>query len=183
MLDISDVNTQGVEPKKEFTELPIGQYLVRIEGIERKLTKDQMNHRLVFTYKVYGGPNDGESEEDGLNLWHSNEEAVKIAKIDLVSIQTATNTFSKDAHDFLGKWMVYTKKHGVKEATKDKVYKSYAAVPAGMLESFKDVPPVPRPAPQTPMHPTPAPTQAPAAPAQAAAPAVSGQLPSWAAKK
>lgn len=204
--DLSDINMEGVQPMGEMQELPVGQYLVRIEDTEKKDTKDKYDennnklpggHYLLIAQKVYGGPHDGQVEFSRLNLWNANATAVNIAKSELKSIQDATNVHPVKGEDgitrfksewFHGTWMILEVKAGTRDPSKR--FKSYMAAPADIVNEYKHVPPVAAKTPEAATVAAPAPAfvrnmpaaasaQVPAAPTQPAA----GALPSWAAKK
>lgn len=164
--------------------LGVGQYVVRIETEEVKAVKDKFNtdgspseyngkeHRLVFGLKVYGGPDNGAGEYEGLNLWNHNPDAVSMAQRTLKSMQIATGVPDPlpgqklQSTAFLGKWMMLEIEAGKKDPTK--LYKKFTAAPPALIPA--DVPAVAgapvaaqAAAPQTPFTP--------AQPAQAAAPA------------
>lgn len=215
MTDLSDIDMTGVKPMGDHVDLPIGQYAVRIEDTEKTQTKDKFNEAgdklppgfyLKVEYKVYGGPNDGQVDRTNLNLWNSSEDAVRIAKSELKSIQEATGVHPRpDAQQIMrfksdwlhGAWMLLE----VKANTRDpqKTIKRYSPCPAEIIAAFAHVPPVPAkaPAPEAAAAPAAAPAAAaPAAaattgyvaPAAAAVPAsapagAAGALPAWAQKK
>lgn len=118
MNDLADINLQGVKPEGEFKDLEIGKYLIRIEDVTKKAAKDKVdengaphpdngkNFMLAMKYKVYGGPDNGHEETEHLNLWHTNEQTVSIAKARLVAIQHATSVFSASSQDFVNKWLI-----------------------------------------------------------------------------
>lgn len=211
MTDLSDVNMEGVKPMGDSQELPIGQYLVRLEDNEKKETKEKYdeegnkmppNHYLQLAAKVYGGPNDGQVEFIRLNLWNTNPTAVNMAKSELKSIQDATNTHPKpDANNimrfiadwFHGKWMTLEVKPNKKDP--EKTHRVYTPAPDTIVAAFAHVPPVPAKAPAAA---TPAPQATVAAPATtgyvapatatpasppAAPSGAAGALPAWAQKK
>lgn len=199
MTDLSDINMDGVQPMSTQQELPVGQYLVRVEDTEKKATKERfdeaghalpVNHYLQIAMQVYGGPNEGQIEFARLNLWNPNETAVRMAKAELKSIQEATGVASTNSDHYHGKWMVLEVKAGVKDPSK--LYKNYSAAPEPMVAAYAHIPPVAAKAPSAVAQPAAAPVPAPAfvrnmlgAAAVAAAPAAAapGALPSWAQKK
>lgn len=148
MSDLSDVNMEGVKAMSEKQDLPIGQYLVRIEHTEKKETKDKYgedgqklppNHYLLINTKVYGGPNDGGAQGIILNLWNTNDMAVQIAKSELKSIQEAIQVASPNSKDMINKWMILEVKPTVKDP--QKLYRVYTAALPELLAAFADVPP------------------------------------------
>lgn len=185
MADISDVNMEGVLPPSDFTELPLGTYLVRVEDSDKKESTKEVfdsegaklppNKYLQFTAKVYGGPNEGDHENINLNLWNTNEMAVNMAKSELKAIQDATQVYSGDSNHYHGKWMIMEKKEYTKKNKEVGTKRIFSAPPAEMLAAFAHVPPVPAKAPQ--------PAAAPAAAAAASAAGSPSALPSWAKKK
>lgn len=188
MTDLSDVNMDNVKPMGEIQELPVGQYLVRVEDTEKKAAKEKFDaetseklpqgHYLQMSLKVYGGPNDGQTEFVRLNLWNSNPTAVTMAKSELKSIQEATGVVSSNSDHFHGKWMVLEIKTGVKDPKK--LYKKYSEAPAAWLTAFAHIPPVPAKAPSmAASQPTPETARAAGAPPAVAA---ADALPSWAKK-
>lgn len=135
-----DFNMEGVKPAGEYSELPAGEYLVRIEGTEKKPTKDKFyedgrphedngkNHYLNIGLKVGSGPNEGHVEFERLNLWNTNSIAVNIAKSTLKSIQDATGIHTNDSDDLHGKFMIMR----IKANSKGTLVKHYEKVPADM---------------------------------------------------
>jgi hypothetical protein len=187
MTDLSDVNMEGVKPMSDAQELPIGTYLVRIEDTEKKPTKEKFdeagtklppNYFLQFSLQVYGGPNDGQVDFTRLNLWNTNETAVRIAKSELKSIQDAIGIASPNSDHYHGRWMVMEVRPGRKEP--EKTTKHYSVVPPGVLVAFKHVPPVPV---KTHQQPAAATAQAQHPQTATSTPAVANALPSWAQKK
>lgn len=188
-----DINMEGVKPQGEYQELPVGQYLVRIEETEKKATKDRFdesgapspdngkNFYLQVSLKVYGGPNEGHVEFDRLNLWNSNQIAVNIAKSQLKSIFLATGVESSDSTALHGRWMILE----VKENRNKQLGKHYSPAPASMIPT--DVPAITAQQPQQhSQSPGQAATHAAAShQALAANPtgAAAGALPAWAARK
>lgn len=184
MTDLSDVNMEGVRPMSDIQELPVGQYLVRIEDTEKKETKERFdeqgnklapNHYLQISLKVYGGTNDGQVEFSRLNLWNTNETAVNMAKAELKSIQNATGVASASSIDMHGKWMVLEVKAGIKDPTK--LYKHYHKADESFIEPFKDVPAVAIKSKAPPFV-----ASNPKAASVAASPAGSSDVPAWARK-
>lgn len=193
MTDLSDINMDGVQPMGEAQELPLGQYLVRIEDTEKKETKEKFDeqgnklppaHYLQIALKVYGGPNEGQVEFVRLNLWNPNPTAVSMAKSELKSIQEATGVASPNSDHYHGKWMILEIKEGIKDPKKH--YRKYAAAPQEIVAAFAHVPPVPAKAPSvaaTTSSNTPKPGAFIAKEAAAAAAPAASALPSWAQKK
>lgn len=143
-----DFNMEGVKPSGEYQELPAGEYLVRIEGTEKKPTKDKFhpdgtpsedngkNFYLNIALKVGSGPSEGHVEFERLNLWNSNAIAVNIAKSTLKSIQDATGVYTNNSDDFHGKFMIMR----IKANSKGVLGKHYEKVPADMAIVAKDAP-------------------------------------------
>jgi len=141
-----DFNMDGVKPAGEFTELGEGEYLVRIEGTEKKPTKDKFyedgrphedngkNFYLQIGLKVGSGPDEGHVEFERLNLWNTNSIAVNIAKSTLKSIQDATGVYSNDSDHFHGKFMMMR----IKKNSKGVLGKHYDKVPEGVAITQKD---------------------------------------------
>ena len=190
MTDLSDINMDGVTAMSSAQELPIGQYLVRIEDTEKKETKERFdeagnkmppNHYLQVGLKVYGGPNDSQVEFVRLNLWNTNPTAVQMAKSELKSLQDATGVVSPNSDHFHGKWMILEIKAGIKDPTK--LYRHYQAAPAEMLAAYAHIPPVPAKAPSAAAAPPFVAKQAAVAAAATAPAGSAGALPIWATKK
>lgn len=144
-----DFNMEGVKPAGEFTELQEGEYLVRVEGTEKKGTKDKFyedgrphedngkNFYLQIGLKVGSGPDEGHVEFERLNLWNTNSIAVNIAKSTLKSIQDATGVYSNDSDHFHGKFMIMR----IKKNSKGSLGKHYEKVPEDMQIAQKEVQP------------------------------------------
>lgn len=75
-----------VEPRKEFTLLDPGDYLVAIVASEVKPTNKQDGHFLELTLDVLEGPAKGRKIFDSLNLDNPSAQAVEIAKATLSAI-------------------------------------------------------------------------------------------------
>lgn len=187
MTDLSDINMDGVAPLSTHQELPAGTYLARIEDTEKKETKEKFdeignkmapNHYLQIALKVYGGPNDGQTEFVRLNLWNTSTTAVAMAKSELKSIQDATGVLSSNSDHFHGKWIVLEIKAGTKDPSK--LFKNYSIAPESLLAEYASVPPVPAKAITAP---PPYVASNPQAAAVASAPDKSAALPDWAKKK
>jgi len=141
-----DFNMDDVKPAGEYAELPAGEYVVRIEGTEKKGTKDKFyengtphedngkNFYLNIGLKVGSGPNEGHVEFERLNLWNTNAIAVNIAKSTLKSIQDATGVYSKDSDDLHGKFMILR----IKPNSKGQLTKHYEKIPADFQVVQKD---------------------------------------------
>jgi hypothetical protein len=144
-----DFNMEGVKPAGEYSELGEGEYLVRIEGTEKKGSKDKFyengtphedngkNFYLNIGLKVGSGPNEGHIEFERLNLWNTNSIAVNIAKSTMLSIQNAIGVHTNNSDDWHGKFMMMR----IKKNSKGALGKSYYAVPADMQIVQKDLSP------------------------------------------
>lgn len=149
-VELNDVNMEGIKPSGS-ANLPVGQYLVRIEETERKAAKDKFengaphpdngkNFYLQLPMLVWGGPNDGHVEFERLNLWNSNDVAVRIAKSTLKSIFIAAGVEGKNSSILHGKWMILEVKPGIKKP--EELSKHYAPCPPVMIPI--DAPPIRR---------------------------------------
>lgn len=130
-----DFSMDNVKPSGEFIELGEGDYLVSIQGTEKKGTKDKFyedgsphedngkNYYLNISLRIHGGNADGIIETERLNLWNSNTTAVNIAKSTLKSIQNATGIHSSESADLHGKYMVMR----IKKNSKGYLNKHYEA--------------------------------------------------------
>ena len=182
----------------ENQELPLGQYLVRIEDTAKKETKEKFdpegnrlpaNHYLQVALKVYGGPNDGQVEFVRLNLWNDSPYAVSMAKSERKSIEDVIGVVSTNSDHWHSKWLVLEVRAGKTEKSKDKLYKHYHPAPEGMVKEYAHIPPVPAKAPSVAARPAAQPAAslagAPRPPATAAAAPASAAdaLPEWARKK
>lgn len=116
--DLGNFDMTKVQAQGEFKELEIGKYLVRIEDVGRKKAKDKTlengdphpdngkNSMLCIDIKIYGGPDEGHEETEHLNLWHVNQDTVRMALATLKSIQLASNVHTSTSDDLRGKWMM-----------------------------------------------------------------------------
>ena len=159
MTDLSDIDMTGVKPIGDHQDLPIGTYAVRIEDTEKTATKEKYDeagnkmpqaYYLKVDYKVYGGPNDGQVDKTNLNLWNPSDDAVRIAKSELKSIQDATGVHPRpDAQGIMrfmadwlhGAWMMLEVKPNSRDSTK--TIKRYSQAPEAIVKAFVHVPPVP----------------------------------------
>lgn len=199
MTDLSDISMEGVKPQSESSDLPVGNYLIRIEDTEKKETKEKFgedgqklppNHYLQIAAKVYSAEAEGHVEFIRLNLWNTNEQAVNIAKSEFKSIQDATGVASANSDDYHGKWLHLEVKAGKKDPTK--TFRNYFPAPADAVAQFVHIPPVAPKAPSLAAN-QPAANKAPAfiasnpqAQAVAAQPDTAkapGALPDWAKPK
>lgn len=144
-----DFNMEGVKPAGEFQELGEGEYLVRIEGTEKKPTKDKFyedgrphedngkNFYLNIALKVGSGPDEGHIEFERLNLWNTNSIAVNIAKSTMLSIQNAIGVHTNNSDDWHGKFMMMR----IKKNSKGVLGKHYEKVPDHVQIVQKDLSP------------------------------------------
>jgi hypothetical protein len=172
-----DFNMEGVKPAGEYTELGEGEYLVRIEGTEKKGTKDKFyengtphedngkNFYLNIALKVGSGPDEGHIEFERLNLWNTNSVAVNIAKSTMLSIQNAIGVHTNNSDDWHGKFMLMR----IKKNSKGVLGKHYEKLPDDMAVVAK--------AAEGSLA---KPEVLQAAKAPVAAPAATGAKPSWA---
>jgi len=156
---LAGIDLTNVKPSDGYNALALGQYVVRIEGTARKAVKDTFdketglpnpdngkNHYLQLVLKVYGGPSDGQTEFDNLNIWNINPNYRAMAEKQLVSVMKAIGVDQPNDKLFHGKWALLD----VKLNSKNKLTKSYSALPPSMIP--KDAPTVASPAPAQPIQ-------------------------------
>jgi hypothetical protein len=109
-----------VEPRKEFTLLDPGDYVVAIVASEVKENDKKTGHFLELTLDVIEGPAKGRKLFDCLNLDNPNAQAVEIAQATLSAICHATGKLtvsdSQELHN-LPMVAVVTKKPKKKNGT------------------------------------------------------------------
>ncbi|MGE3805992.1 MAG: DUF669 domain-containing protein [Gemmataceae bacterium] len=100
MADLHGFNANEVDPSTGFDPIPAGKYLAMITDSEMKPTKDGNGSYLQLTFEVLDGQFKGRRIWARLNLHHSNEQAVKIARGELSAICRATNVMTpKDSSE------------------------------------------------------------------------------------
>jgi hypothetical protein len=77
---ILDFDTDAVEPQKAFEALPAGQYLVEIDSVDVKDTKDGSGNYLKLGLRVLEGDAKGRMVFDQINLRNKNEKAKEIGR-------------------------------------------------------------------------------------------------------
>lgn len=78
-------NFNADEYENEFTPIPAGRYTAIITDSEMVATKNG-GQMLKLTHEIVDGPSKGRKVWANLNLVHSNDQAVKISKINLADI-------------------------------------------------------------------------------------------------
>jgi hypothetical protein len=86
MANLGDFDANAVDPNEPQQPIPAGTYLAQIVKSERKENKSNSGTHLELTFAVLDGQYKGRTVKERLNLWHSNSEAVRIAKGDLSAI-------------------------------------------------------------------------------------------------
>ena len=96
-------DSAGVEPVKEFTLLPEGDYTLMITSSEIKTTKAGTGQYLALTIEVVDGAYSGRKLWENINFDNPNPTAVKIAKQTLAGIMSALGLVSvndtEELHD------------------------------------------------------------------------------------
>ena len=195
MADLSDVDMTGVKAMSDYVELPAGQYLMRIEDTDRIMSKEKFDkesgqkmpdsYYLMVRAVVYGGEHEYHAEIIRLNLWNTNEDAVRMAKSERKSIEEAIGVVSTNSDDWHGKFMVIEVREYEKRDKTKATKRIYTPAPADVIAMFVHLPPVPaKPPSQAATKPAflggPKTTTAPVTAAPAAAGSV---LPDWAKPK
>ncbi|HQO65724.1 MAG TPA: DUF669 domain-containing protein [Spirochaetales bacterium] len=99
-------NFNADEHENEFTPIPTGKYPAVITESKMVGTKNG-GQMLKLTHEIIDGPNKGRKVWANLNLVHSNDQAVKIAKINLADICRAVGVLHpRDSSELHNKPMV-----------------------------------------------------------------------------
>jgi hypothetical protein len=83
---ILNFNANEVEPSREMTPLPTGDYKVAIVASEQKPTKNGDGSYLSLELQVLEGQHKGRKVWQNLNLDNKNQQAVEIARAELSAI-------------------------------------------------------------------------------------------------
>jgi len=86
-------NPLDCDPSQGQPNWPLGKHPVIIESHEVKGTKDGSNGMLVLNLRIIDGPEAGFTGPYRLNLYHSNEDAVKIAHRQLSAVCHVVGVF------------------------------------------------------------------------------------------
>ena len=84
-----EFDTTGVSELSGFELLPAGKYPAILTSATRKPTKDQTGAFAECVYTIIEGAYTGKRFTSRLNLWNSNQDAVRIAKSELKSMRKA----------------------------------------------------------------------------------------------
>lgn len=104
MPEMFDAMAPGNEPVQGGGQLPPGKHLVNIVDGEIKANDSGDGHRVVIHFKCESGENAGMVQRENFNLWHSNEQTVRISRGKYSALCHATATFGvKNVKQFFGK--------------------------------------------------------------------------------
>jgi hypothetical protein len=84
-----DATTVPISERKDFEELPPGNYLAEITGSEVKTNKSGNGEHLSLTFTVLGGPHANRKIWWNINTTHANPEAERIGREQLAKLVIA----------------------------------------------------------------------------------------------
>lgn len=104
MANLGAVYNRADMPEDEFSPIPAGDYVAAIVSSDRVESKGRPgNYYVKLQVEILEGKYKGRKLFENLNLWNSNETAVKIAKTTLGQIMDATGkTAAADTAEFHG---------------------------------------------------------------------------------
>lgn len=112
MANLNGFDANEVTPSVGFEPLPAGKYLAAIVDSEMKPTKNGDSTYLQLTFQVLEGEHKGRPLWARLNLSHTKELTVKLARAELSAICRAVGVMSpKDSSDLHDRPMLLTVAH------------------------------------------------------------------------